>query len=164
FSQFQEEYSLEQVQGSRKVFDYLTVLQCCPTSDGAAAAILASEDFVKRHGLQPQAVEIVAQEMVTDTSSTFDEESCIKAVGFDMSRMAAERCYHKAGVRPQDVDVIELHDCFSANELITYEALGLCPLGKDVLCVQGSQCLIYGVRAVGRTLYELLVFHAMRLL
>ncbi|KAG8536779.1 hypothetical protein GDO81_025694, partial [Engystomops pustulosus] len=130
FSQFQEEYSLEQVQGSRKVFDYLTVLQCCPTSDGAAAAILASEDFVKRHGLQPQAVEIVAQEMVTDTSSTFDEESCIKAVGFDMSRMAAERCYHKAGVRPQDVDVIELHDCFSANELITYEALGLCPLGS----------------------------------
>ncbi|XP_073419847.1 sterol carrier protein 2-like isoform X3 [Dendrobates tinctorius] len=130
FSQLQEEYSLDQVKNSRKVFDFLTVLQCCPISDGAAAAILVSEDFVRKHGLQHQAVEIVAQEMVTDTSSTFNEESCIKAVGFDMSRSAAERCYQKAGVMPTDVDVIELHDCFSANELITYEALGLCPIGK----------------------------------
>ncbi|XP_066453685.1 sterol carrier protein 2 [Eleutherodactylus coqui] len=130
FSQFQEEYSLDQVKNSRKVFNYLTVLQCCPTSDGAAAAILVSEDFVKKHGLQHQAVEIVAQEMVTDTSSTFNEESCIKAVGFDMTRIAAEKCYQKVGVRPEDVDVIELHDCFSANELITYEALGLCPIGR----------------------------------
>lgn len=129
FSQFQEEYSLDQVKNSRKVFDFLTVLQCCPTSDGAAAAILVSEDFVQKRGLQRQAVEIVAQEMITDTSSTFNEESCIKAVGYDMSRIAAERCYQKAGVRPDDVDVIELHDCFSANELITYEALGLCPPG-----------------------------------
>lgn len=128
-SQFQEEYSLDQVTKARKVFNYLTVLQCCPTSDGAAAGILASEDFVRKHGLEHQAVEILAQEMVTDTSTTFEEESCIKLVGYDMTKTAAERCYQKAGVRPQDVQVIELHDCFSANELITYEALGLCPPG-----------------------------------
>ncbi|KAM9326594.1 sterol carrier protein 2 [Gastrophryne carolinensis] len=130
YSQFQEEYTLDQVSNSRKVFDYLTVLQCCPTSDGAGAAILASEDFVRKHGLEGQAVEILAQEMVTDTPSTFQEESCIKVVGFDMTKIAAERCYQKAGVRPEDVNVIELHDCFSANELITYEALGLCPIGR----------------------------------
>ncbi|KAG8436888.1 hypothetical protein GDO86_007834 [Hymenochirus boettgeri] len=128
-SQFQVEYSLDQVKNSRKIFDFLTVLQCCPTSDGAAAAVIVSEDFVHRHGLENKAVQIMAQEMVTDTSSTFQEDSCIKMVGYDMTKLAAERCYEKAGVRPEDVDVIELHDCFSANELITYEALGLCPPG-----------------------------------
>uniref|UniRef100_A0A8C7XDL6 Sterol carrier protein 2 n=1 Tax=Oryzias sinensis TaxID=183150 RepID=A0A8C7XDL6_9TELE len=130
YSQFQDEYSLEQVMNSRKVFDFLTLLQCCPTSDGAGAAVLASEDFVRKHQLEGQAVEIVAQEMVTDLSSTFSENSCIKMVGYDMTRLAAKKCFEAAGLKPSDVDVIELHDCFSANELITYEALGLCDEGK----------------------------------
>ncbi|XP_070775071.1 sterol carrier protein 2 isoform X3 [Enoplosus armatus] len=130
YSQFQDEYSLEQVMDSRKVFDFLTLLQCCPTSDGAGAAVLASEAFVRKHHLENQAVEIVAQEMVTDLASTFEENSCIKMVGYDMSRLAAKKCYEAAGLKPSDVDVVELHDCFSANELITYEALGLCPEGK----------------------------------
>ncbi|KAE8291220.1 Non-specific lipid-transfer protein [Larimichthys crocea] len=101
-----------------------------PTSDGAGAAVLASEAFVRKHHLENQAVEIVAQEMVTDFASTFEENSCIKMVGYDMSRLAAKKCYEAAGLKPTDVDVVELHDCFSANELITYEALGLCPEGK----------------------------------
>lgn len=114
----------------KKVHDFLTRLQCCPTSDGAAAAILASEEFVIKHGLQNNAVEILAIEMATDTPSTFDEKSSIKLVGFDMSKQAADMAYKKANISVQDVQVIELHDCFSANELITYEALGLCPIGK----------------------------------
>ncbi|XP_045906920.1 sterol carrier protein 2 [Micropterus dolomieu] len=130
YSQFQDEYSLEQVKDSRKVFEFLTLLQCCPTSDGAGAAVLASEAFVRKHHLENQAVEIIAQEMVTDLASTFDENSCIKMVGYDMSRLAARKCFDAAGLKPSDVDVVELHDCFSANELITYEALGLCPEGK----------------------------------
>nr|KAF6445062.1 sterol carrier protein 2 [Molossus molossus] len=129
YSQFQKEYSLDEVRTSRKVFDFLTVLQCCPTSDGAAAAILASEAFVEKYGLQSKAVEILAQEMVTDLPSSFEENSIIKMVGFDMSKEAARKCYEKSGLRPSDIDVIELHDCFSSNELITYEALGLCPEG-----------------------------------
>uniref|UniRef100_A0A3B4CLE3 Sterol carrier protein 2 n=1 Tax=Pygocentrus nattereri TaxID=42514 RepID=A0A3B4CLE3_PYGNA len=130
YSQFQDEYSLDQVMKSRKVFEYLTLLQCCPTSDGAGAAVLASEAFVRRHRLQGKAVEIIAQEMTTDLASTFEENSCIKMVGYDMTRLAARKCFEAAGLKPSDVDVIELHDCFSANELITYEALGLCPEGK----------------------------------
>ncbi|XP_072853732.2 sterol carrier protein 2 [Pogona vitticeps] len=129
-SQFQKEYSFDEVLQSRKVYDFLTLLQCCPTSDGAAAAILASEEFVKKNGLEPKAVEIVAQELMTDLPSTFEENSCIKMVGFDMAKEAARKCFSKAGLKPEDVDVIELHDCFSANELLTYEALGLCPEGK----------------------------------
>jgi sterol carrier protein 2 len=107
----------------------LTKLQCCPTSDGAAAAIVASEDFVRKHGLEEKAIEILAMALTTDLPSTFDEKSCIKLVGYDMTRKAAERVYRQAGFGPEDVDVVELHDCFSANELITYEALGLCPEG-----------------------------------
>ncbi|KAJ8378487.1 hypothetical protein AAFF_G00239510 [Aldrovandia affinis] len=130
YSQFQDEYSLDQVLNSRKVFEFLTLLQCCPTSDGAGAAVLASESFVMSHGLEGKAVEIVAQEMVTDLSSTFQENSCIKMVGYDMTQLAARKCFESVGLKPTDIDVIELHDCFSANELITYEALGLCAEGK----------------------------------
>lgn len=130
YSQFQEEYSLEEIMESKPVFDFLTILQCCPTSDGAAAAIVSSEEFVQKYGLQSKAVEIVAQEMVTDLPSTFEEKSVIKMVGYDMTKKAARKCYEKSGLGPSDIDVIELHDCFSANELLTYEALGLCPEGQ----------------------------------
>jgi len=130
YSQFQDEYSLEDILAAPMVYEPLTKLQCCPTSDGAGAAILASEDFVRRHGLEGQAVEIAGMAMATDMPSTFDEKSCIKMVGFDMSRAAARKAYEQSGLGPEDVQVVELHDCFSANELITYEALGLAPEGK----------------------------------
>lgn len=130
YSQFQDEYSLDQIKGAPSVHAPLTKLQCCPTSDGSAAAIIASEEFVKRSNLQDRAVEILGIEMTTDLPSTFEEKSCIKAVGFDMAQAAATNLFKKAGLTPKDVQVVELHDCFSANELITYEALGLCEVGK----------------------------------
>jgi sterol carrier protein 2 len=129
YSQFRDEYTLEQIQKAPEVCSPMTKLQCCPTSEGAAAAVLVSEDFVKRHGLEHQAVEIAGMMMATDLQSSF-EDSCIKMVGFDMTRKAAEEAYRQAGISPKDVQVIELHDCFSANELVTYEALRLCPEGK----------------------------------
>jgi sterol carrier protein 2 len=130
YSQFQDEYSLEDILNAPMVYEPLTKLQCCPTSDGSGAAILASEDFVRKHNLQKQAVEIAGMAMATDTPSSFNEKSDIKLVGWDMSRAAALKAYQQSGVGPEDAQVVELHDCFSANELITYEALGLCPIGK----------------------------------
>lgn len=130
YSQFQDEYTLEQIQKSPMIHEPLTKLQCCPTSDGSACCILASEEFVKAHGLQAQAIEIVGMEMATDFPSTFNEKSSIKLVGYDMTKNAAAKLFSKANYKPQDVDVVELHDCFAANELITYEALGLCGEGK----------------------------------
>lgn len=115
---------------SPQVYGPLTKLQCCPTSDGAAAAIIASEKFVKSHGLEAQAVEILAMEMATDLPSTFLDNSCMKIAGYDMTKKAATASFAKAGIKPTDVQVVELHDCFSANELITYEALGLCAPGQ----------------------------------
>ncbi|KAK7101268.1 hypothetical protein V1264_024073 [Littorina saxatilis] len=129
YSQFQKEYSIDEIKSSATIFDPLTKLQCCPTSDGSAAVILASEDFVRRHNLHGQAVEIVGMEMGTDTPSTFGRSS-MSLVGYDMTKNTADRLFQKAGVRRGDVNVVELHDCFSANELITYEALGLCEPGK----------------------------------
>jgi sterol carrier protein 2 len=129
YSQFQDEYSLEDIKNAPMVFDPLTKLQCCPTSDGAGAAILCSEDFVKQHGLQGKAVEILGMAMTTDTESSFSDSS-IKLIGSDMTKDAARKVYEQSGYGPEDIDVVELHDCFAANELITYEALGLCPEGK----------------------------------
>lgn len=130
YSQFQDEYSLEGILAAPMVYEPLTKLQCCPTSDGSGAAILVSADFVKKHGLESKAVEILGMAMATDFASTFSERSCIKMVGSDLSKAAANKVYQQSGLGPENVDVVELHDCFSCNELITYEALGLCPEGK----------------------------------
>jgi sterol carrier protein 2 len=96
YSQFQDEYSLEDILNAPMVYEPLTKLQCCPTSDGGGAAILASEDFVEKHGLQAQAVEIAGMAMTTDTPSSFTEKSDIKLVGWDMSRAAALKAYEQA--------------------------------------------------------------------
>ncbi len=74
--------------------------------------------------------------MATDFQSTFDDKDCMKVVGYDMTRDAARKAFAKSGIKPTDVQVVELHDCFSANELISYEALGLCAEGKAVDLVQ----------------------------
>lgn len=132
YAQFQDEYTIDQIQNAKMIYEpmELTRLQCSPTSDGSAAAIVVSEEFVDKHGLAGQAVEIVGQAMVTDMNSSFATHKARDIVGADMSRQAAEAVYAQAGLTPDDVDVIELHDCFSANELITYEALGLAAVGE----------------------------------
>ncbi|HMJ36695.1 MAG TPA: lipid-transfer protein [Baekduia sp.] len=131
YAQFQDEYSLEEILGARMVHAPLTKLQCSPTSDGAAAAIVCSERFVDAHDLWAGAVEITGQALVTDLASTFaGDTDCMKIVGLDMSREAGRRAYEEAQVGPSEVDVCELHDCFSANELITYEALGFAAEGE----------------------------------
>lgn len=129
YSQFQDEYTLEQILKSGDVHYPLTKLQCCPTSNGAACAILCSEQYMKEHGLEDQAVEIAGMSMTTDTPSSFESDSCIKLIGSDMTKAAAENALGEAGITIRDVQVVELHDCFAANELVTYEGLGLCPEG-----------------------------------
>lgn len=139
YAQFRKEYSLDEIKNAAVIYEPLTKLQCSPTSDGSAAAILASENFVKKHNLQAKAIEILALEMATDLPTTFNKESdCMRIVGYDMSQLAAKRAYQKSGVKPQDVQVVELHDCFSCNELITYEALGLCLPGKAIEMVRNG--------------------------
>ncbi|MEO3827033.1 lipid-transfer protein [Actinomadura sp. B10D3] len=118
----------EEVLASPHIHGPLTRLQCCPPTCGAAAAVVCSPEFARRHGLDTSIV-IRAQALTTDTASTFDAADMLKVVGYDMSRAAADRVYADAGVGPDDIDVVELHDCFTTNELISYEALGLTPEG-----------------------------------
>ena len=125
---FRQPLTLDEVLASPRVFDPLTRLQCCPPTCGGAAAVLCSEDFAHRHGLDAR-VWIAAQAMATDGNSSFDENDMRKLVGYDMARHAAQQVYEAAGIGPEDVPVAELHDCFTTNELLSYEALGFAPEG-----------------------------------
>lgn len=107
----------------------MTRLMACPPTCGAAAAVICSEAFASRHGLD-RTVRIRAQAMGTDTPVTFEAKDMREVVGFSMARQTAQAVYEASGVEPSDLDVIELHDCFAQNELLTYEALGLCPEGE----------------------------------
>ena len=143
YAQFQNEYTLEQVLGDKMIHAPLTRSQCSPTSDGAGAAIVVSERFVREHGLEDRAVEIVAQALTTDTAESFAEKSMIDVVGAPMTRAAAEQVFAESGLAIDDVDVIELHDCFAINEIITYEGLGMCAVGEGGKLVE-SGATTYG--------------------
>jgi sterol carrier protein 2 len=106
----------------------MTRMMACPPTCGAAAAVLMSETRAKRAGRS--GVRIRAQAMTTDSPSTFDGRSMMQLVGYGMARDAAQAVYETSGVGPRDIDVCELHDCFAHNELISYEALGLCGEGE----------------------------------
>jgi acetyl-CoA acetyltransferase len=126
----------------------MTRLMACPPTCGGAAAIVCSEAFAKKHGLDMR-VRIRAQAMTTDFDSTFGgpHSDMRQLVGFDMTHAAAQQVYEVAGVDPKDIPVVELHDCFAHNELITYEGLGLCPEGgAEKFIIEGDNT--YGGRTV----------------
>lgn len=126
---FRKEVTTEEVMASPMLWDgVLTRLMACPPTCGAAAAVVCSDAFAQKHQLN-RSVRIKAQAMTTDKPVTFEARDMREVVGFSMAREAAQQVYAQAGIGPQDVDVVELHDCFAQNELITYEALGLCPEG-----------------------------------
>ncbi|MEZ5450192.1 MAG: lipid-transfer protein [Thiolinea sp.] len=125
---FRKELSVEDAGRAMIWENVMTRSMACPPTCGAAAALVVSEDFARKHGLRTDVL-IGGQSMTTDTPSTFASQDMMQVVGYDMARAAAEAVYEQAGIGPDDVDVVELHDCFAHNELITYEALGLCPEG-----------------------------------
>jgi acetyl-CoA acetyltransferase len=125
---FRKEVTVDEVMESPRFTKLLTRLQCCPPTCGAGAAILCSESFAKKHGIDTT-VRIAGQAMTTDFPSTFEAHDLMQMVGYDMTAAAAKSACEQAGIGPEDVDVVELHDCFTANELITYEGLGLTPEG-----------------------------------
>ncbi|WP_310321828.1 lipid-transfer protein [Hydrogenophaga palleronii] len=143
---FRQTLTLDEVMAAPTVFEPMTRFQCCPPTCGAAAAVVCSAEFAKKHELDASVV-IAAQAMTTDTPSTFETGDMRKVVGYDMTAAAARQVYEAAGIGPEDLDVVELHDCFTANELITYEALGLTPEGTaERFIVEGDNT--YGGRIV----------------
>ncbi|KAI0529831.1 thiolase-like protein [Xylaria digitata] len=147
YSQFQDVYTLEQIMKAPMIYEPLTKLQCCPTSDGGAAAVLVSQDFLDaRPHLKDQAILIAGQCLATDSPNLFSRSS-IDLMGFDMSKRAREVAMEEAGITPDDVQVCELHDCFSANQMITIDALGLSEVGKAHELVR-SGGITYGGKVV----------------
>jgi sterol carrier protein 2 len=127
---FRKEVTADDVMNDQVIWPgVMTRLMACPPTCGGAAAVLVSERFADQHGIGKQ-VRIAAQAMTTDTPSTFKAGDMMQLVGYDMAKEAASRVYESAGIGPDDLDVVELHDCFAHNELITYEALGLCGEGE----------------------------------
>jgi len=127
---FRKEVTADDVMNDQVIWPgVMTRLMACPPTCGGAAAILVSEKFADQHGLN-KSVRIAAQAMTTDTPSTFGASDMMQVVGYDMARDAAKKVYEAAGIGPNDLDVVELHDCFAHNELITYEGLGLCGQGE----------------------------------
>lgn len=123
---FRDLLSVDEVMASPLVCEPLTRFQCCPPTCGAAAAILCSDEFAGRHGIN-RAVKIIGQSMTTDKPGVFDGR--MQLIGYDMARSAAQAVYEMSGYGAEDVDLVELHDCFTANEVMAYESLGLCPEG-----------------------------------
>lgn len=141
---FRTPLSVDEVMQSPRIFGPLTRYQCCPPTCGAAAAIVTSPRFAAQRGLR--GVHIVAQSMTTDVGEGF-ASSMMNVAGYDMAVRAARMVYEAGGIDPQDVDVAELHDCFTANELISYEALQLTPAGTAEQFIEDGQNT-YGGRVV----------------
>ena len=142
---FRQPLTVEEILASPMVCDPVTRLQCCPPTCGAAAAVVCSASFSRRLGVDAR-VAIAAQAMTTDEGGSFGG-SMMKLVGYDMAREASRMVYEAAGIGPGDIEVVELHDCFTANELISYEALGLTPEGTaEKFVLDGDNT--YGGRVV----------------
>lgn len=166
YSQFKDVYTLEQIMASPSIFEPLTKLQCCPTSDGAAAAVLVSHRWLESHPeLKSRAVLIAGQSMATyetpcpslfrivlltfppsDSPALFSK-SAIDLVGYDMTSRAAIAALAEAGVSASSIKLVELHDCFSTNEMVTLDGLGLCPPGKAHEMVRNGD-ITYGGRVI----------------
>ena len=133
---FNSPLSVDEVMDAPVVYmDYLTRLMCCPPTCGAGAAIICSDPFLRKHNIDG-AVEIVAQAMATDTPATWEDP--IKLVGSDMTHRAAQDVFQQAAIGPEDIQVVELHDCFTTNEVVSYEAIGLCGEGEATAFVDAG--------------------------
>ncbi|WP_339184162.1 lipid-transfer protein [Oceanobacillus sp. FSL W7-1293] len=126
YSLFTNRITLDEVMQSPEVYPGLKRLMACPPTCGAAAIIVCNDAFAKKHNLR-KAVRITAQSMTTDKPDTKNDN--MHLVGIKMTEKAAAAVYEKSGIGPEDIDVVELHDCFTPNEVISYEGLGLVEKG-----------------------------------
>lgn len=145
YSQFQTKYRKQQILDSPTIHGILTKLQCCPTSDGAAAAVVVCQAFLdERPHLKAQAIQLPGQCLATDSPSLYDQ-TAKNIVGYEMAKYTASQALAQAHMTISDVKVVELHDCFSTNEMLVIDALGLSPPGRAHEYVREGS-LTYGSR------------------
>ncbi|GMV86130.1 MAG: lipid-transfer protein [Dehalococcoidia bacterium] len=124
-AQYQKESPLDEVMNSRMISYPNTLLMCCPTGDGAAAAILCSMEKARQFTTQP--IKIAASVMTSDPFT--DRDLTLPDIN-TLTRNAAKIAYEQAGIGPEDLSQVELHDCFATAEILHYENLGLCGDGE----------------------------------
>jgi len=147
YAQFRQSYTLQEILDSPMIHAPLTKLQCSPTSDGAGAAVIVSQKFLDaRPHLKSQAILIAGQSLMTDSPQLYSR-SAMDLVGFDMTKRAAQAALKEANVSPKDIKVCEVHDCFSANELILLDGLGFSEPGKAHEMVRNGD-ITYGGQVV----------------
>lgn len=137
YSQYKEELTVEEILGSRMICDPITLLQCCPNSDGAAAAVLCPMDRAKKYTSKSVSVAASVLKM-GDYEYRWNDLATS-----DLSAKCAKEAYEMAGCGPEDIDVCELHDAFTYSEIAHYEELGFCPLGE------GGRLIDEGVTKIG---------------
>lgn len=145
---FQKVITPQQVSDSRTVADPLTLFDCCPTSDGAAAAVVASEEMVRKLNLMDSAAEIAAIGHATDYLAVQHRQSL---TSMKATVEAGNRAYTMANMGPNDIDVCEVHDAFSVFELIDMEDLGFAERGKAIHLVQEGYSQVNGTLPVNPT-------------
>lgn len=125
-AQHRKEFTVDEILNSRMISDPITLLMCCPTTDGAAAAILCSMDVARKYTSNP--IKIVGSALLTGDYKYLQADICISPVGIKAAKMA----YEMAGCEPKDIDLVEMHDAFANEEILRYEDLQLCPPGQGV--------------------------------
>ena len=126
---FREPVSAAQVRESPMVCPPLSRLQCCAPTCGAAALVLASEDFCKSRSLASGSVVLRGIALETDTAATFESGSAMQLMGVNETRRASQKVFEMSGLDVFDCQLVELHDSFSINALVSMEALGLAEPG-----------------------------------
>ncbi|MGY5853533.1 MAG: thiolase domain-containing protein [Candidatus Thorarchaeota archaeon] len=145
---FQKEVTIEKVNSSRIVADPLTLYDCSPTSDGAAAAVVASESLVKTHGLKDNAIRVLGIGHTTDHHAVQHRKSL---TSFNASIEASKIAFKMADIGAKDLDICELHDAFSILELITMEDIGLADSGSAISLVKEGVTAVDGDLPVNTT-------------
>lgn len=138
YAQYRKEFTVEEVLNSRMICDPITLLQCCPNTDGAAATILCSMDVARKHTTAP--IRVIGSALLSGDYKFLQQDMTISPVGHKTVKMA----YDMAGVGPEDIDLVELHDAFANEEMLRYEELGLCPQGEGPRMVRDKETWVGG--------------------
>ena len=137
-AQYQKEFTVEEVLNSRMIADPITMLQCCPNTDGASALVLCSMDIARKHTANP--VRIISSAL--KSGDYFFKKEDLNS--FSLGKKTAQEAYEMAGIGPEDLDLVELHDAFAPEELMHYEDLGLCNKGEAVEFLRSGATQIGG--------------------
>lgn len=142
YSMYKKKFSIEQIVNSRVISDPITLYECCPTTDGAAAVIYCTKEYAQKH--TDKLIRVAGSKMV----SSCYEDPTKDITGFYMPQVLSKAVYEETGIAPSDIDCVELHDAFSPEEIWAYSDLGLCKK-EDVLdFIRSGKAEIDGTCAV----------------